>query len=50
MAPHCKTARAKTVCSLEQSVFVLLNDKRRMKGDFHVRFCEKFEVKVLLLT
>ena len=21
-----------------------------MKGDFHVRFCEKFEVKILLLT
>lgn len=21
-----------------------------MKGDFHVRFCEKFEVKFLLLT
>lgn len=21
-----------------------------MKGDFHVRFCEKFEVKLLLLT
>ena|GEM_PF-4842671 len=21
-----------------------------MKGDFHVRFCEKLEVKVLLLT
>lgn len=50
MALHCKTARAKTVCSLAQSVFVLLNDKSRMKGDFHVRFCEKFEVKVLLLT
>ncbi len=31
-------------------VFVLLNDKSRMKGDFHVRFCEKFEVQVLLLT
>ena len=28
----------------------LLNDKSRMKGDFHVRFREKFEVKVLLLT
>lgn len=50
MALHCETARAKTVCSLEQSVFVLLNDKSRMKGDFHVRFREKFEVKVLLLT
>ena len=36
--------------SLEQNVFVLLNDKSRMKGDFHVRFREKFEVKVLLLT
>ena len=29
---------------------VLLNDKSRMKGDLHVRFREKFEVKVLLLT
>ena len=28
----------------------MLNDKSRMKGDFHVRFREKFEVKVLLLT
>lgn len=36
--------------SLEQNVFVLLNDKSRMKGDFHVRFREKFEVKVLLLN
>ena len=50
MAPHCKTARAKTVCTLEQFIFVLLNDKSRMKGDFHVRFREKFEVKVLLLN
>lgn len=25
-------------------------DKSRMKGDFHVRFREKFEVKILLLT
>ena len=36
--------------SLEQNVFVLLNDKSRMKGDFHVRFREKVEVKVLLLN
>ncbi len=50
MALHRETARAKTVCSLEQFIFVLLNDKSRMKGDFHVRFREKFEVKVLLLT
>ena len=28
----------------------MLNDKSRMKGDFQVRFREKFEVKVLLLT
>ena len=28
----------------------MLNDKSRMKGDLHVRFREKFEVKVLLLT
>ncbi len=27
-----------------------MNDKSRMKGDFHVRFHEKFEVEVLLLT
>ena len=43
-----ETAFRKT--SLEQNVFVLLNDKSRMKGDFHVRFREKFEVKVLLLN
>ena len=36
--------------SFEQNVFVLLNDKSRMKRDFHVRFREKFEVKVLLLN
>ena len=36
--------------SLEQNVFVLLNDKSRMKGDFHVRFREKFEVKIFLLN
>ena len=42
--------RAEAVCSLEQDVLVLLNDKSRMKGDLHVRFREKFEVKVLLLT
>ena len=34
MAPHCKTARAKTVCSLDQPVFVLLNDKSHMKETF----------------
>lgn len=50
MALHYKKARAKTFCSLEYFVFVLLNDRSRMKGDFHVRFCEKFEVKFLLLT
>ena len=47
MALRCEKARAKTFCLLEQAVFVLLNDKSRMKGDFHVRFCEKFEVKLL---
>lgn len=31
--------------SLEQNVFVLLNDKSRMKGDFHVRFRERLRVK-----
>ena len=50
MALHFEKARAKTICSLEYDIFVLLNDKSRMKGDFHVRFREKFEVKVLLLT
>ncbi len=50
MALRCKKTRAKAFCSLEKFVFVLLNDKSRMKGDFHVRFCEKFEVQVLLLT
>ena len=50
MALVCEKTRAKTVCALEQTVFVLLNDKSRMKGDIHVRFREKFEVKLLLLT
>ncbi len=49
MALHCKTERAKTVCSLRQSLLVLLKDKSCMKGDFHVRFCEKLEVRFLLL-
>lgn len=31
-------------------MFVLLNDRSRMKGDFHVRFCEKLKVKVLWFT
>ena len=42
--------RAEAVCSLEQEVFVLLNDKSCMKGSLHVRFREKLEVKVLLFT
>ena len=46
MALHYKKARAKTFCSLEYFVFVLLNDRSRMKGDFHVRFCEKFGLKM----
>jgi len=46
MALHFEKARAKTICSLEYDIFVLLNDKSRMKGDFHVRFREKFEVKI----
>ena len=50
MALHFEKARAKTICSLEYDIFVLLNDKSSMKGDFHVRFREKFEVKFLLLT
>ena len=50
MACVCEKTRAKAICSLEQNIFVLLNDKSRMKGDLHVRFREKFEVKVLLLT
>lgn len=50
MALVYQETRAEAVCSLEQDVLVLLNDKSRMKGDLHVRFREKFEVKVLLLT
>ena len=50
MARVYQETRAEAVCSLEQDVLVLLNDKSRMKGDLHVRFREKFEVKVLLLT
>lgn len=52
MALHCKTVRGKTVCSLEQSVFVvLLNDKSRMEGGFSCTVPrEKFEVKDLLFT
>ena len=50
MRDNNQKTRAETVCSLGQNVFVLLNDKSRMKGDLHVRFREKFEVKVLLLT
>ena len=50
MALVCEKTRAEAVCSLEQTVFVLLNDKSRTKGDLHVRFREKFEVKLLLLT
>ena len=50
MALVYQEIRAEAVCSLEQDVLVLLNDKSRMKGDLHVRFREKFEVKVLLLT
>ena len=50
MALVYQETRAEAVCSLEQDVLVLLNDKSRMKGDLHVRFREKFEVEVLLLT
>ena len=50
MARMCEKTGAKVICSLEQTVYVLLNDKSRMKGDFQVRFREKFEVKGLLLT
>ena len=50
MALVYQKTRAEAVCSLEQDILVLLNDKSRMKGDLHVRFREKFEVKVLLLT
>ena len=35
---------------MELYVFVLLNDKSRMKGDLHVRFREQFGVKLPLLT
>lgn len=50
MARKCEKTGAKAICSLEQTVYVLLNDKSRMKGDLHVQFREKSEVKVLLLT
>ena len=50
MARICEKTRPKAICLLEQNIFVLLNDKNCMKGDLHVRFREKFEVKVLLLT
>ena len=50
MARICEKTRTKAICLLEQNIFVLLNDKNCMKGDLHVRFREKFEVKVLLLT
>ena len=33
----CEKTGAKAICSLEQTVYVLLNDKSRMKGDFQVR-------------
>lgn len=42
--------RIEAVYSLEQNVFVLSNNKSRMKGDLHVRFREKSEMKVFLLT
>ena len=50
MALVYQETRAEAVCSLEQDVLVLLNDKSRMKGDLHLQFRKKFEVKVLLLT
>ena len=49
MALVYQETRVEAVCSLEQYVLILLNDKSRMKEDLHVRFREKFEVKVLLL-
>ena len=45
MALVYQETRAEAVCSLEQDVLVLLNDKSRMKGDLHVRFREKLRVK-----
>lgn len=50
MALVYQKTRAEAICSLEQNVLELLIDKRRMKGELHVWFIEKFEVKVLLLT
>ena len=50
MAGMCEKTGAKVICSLEQIVYVLLNDKGRRKGDVEVRFRERFEVRVLLLT
>lgn len=36
MALVYQKTRAEAVCSLEQNVFALLNDKSHMKGDFHL--------------
>lgn len=32
------------------STTIFIDSVASMKGDLHVRFCEKFEVKSLLLT
>ncbi len=37
--PHSAT-RTRVVCPLENTLRIRLNDKSRMKGDFHVRFGE----------
>mgnify|MGYP007123081764 CR=1 FL=1 len=42
-ALHNKNARSKTFCSLAYFVFVLPNDWRRMKGNFHLQFYENRE-------
>ncbi len=50
MVHVCEKTRAKVVCTSEQTVFVPLNDKNDMKGNFHVHFRKKFDVKILLIT
>ncbi len=45
---HGKTAQS--VRSLEMQANTRFEQTSRMKGEFHLRFCEGFEVKPLLAT
>lgn len=49
MVPLCPKTRSEASLYTGAGL-VLLNDKSRMKGNLHVRFREKLEVKVILLT